>query len=103
MFDRTWLASSITKTDSGHRKVSLVGLTVAAHIRRMESRPRRTTLNRTDAFCQRFGLRVPILLAPMAGACPPSLSVAVASAGGLGACGALLMQPGEIRAWADEV
>jgi nitronate monooxygenase len=60
-------------------------------------------LNRTDAFCQRFGLRVPILLAPMAGACPPSLSVAVASAGGLGACGALLMQPGEIRAWADEV
>jgi nitronate monooxygenase len=61
------------------------------------------TLNRTDAFCQRFGLRVPILLAPMAGACPPSLSIAVASAGGLGACGAFLMQPGEIRVWADQV
>ena len=60
-------------------------------------------MNRTDAFCQRFGLRVPILLAPMAGACPASLSIAVAGAGGLGACGALLMQPGEIRAWADEV
>ena len=40
-------------------------------------------------FCDRFGLRLPILLAPMAGACPPSLSAAVASAGGLGGCGAL--------------
>src|SRR5271166_918696 len=59
--------------------------------------------SRTDTFCQRFGLRVPILLAPMAGACPPDLSVAVANAGGLGACGALLMQPPEIRAWADQV
>jgi nitronate monooxygenase len=60
-------------------------------------------LARTESFCQRFGLRVPILLAPMAGACPPSLSAAVASAGGLGACGALLMQPEEILAWATEV
>lgn len=55
------------------------------------------------AFCARYGLRVPILLAPMAGACPPALSVAVAEAGGLGACGALLMSPGEIHAWADAV
>jgi nitronate monooxygenase len=39
----------------------------------------------------------------MAGACPASLSVAVAGAGGLGACGALLMQPSAIQAWADEV
>jgi nitronate monooxygenase len=38
----------------------------------------------------------------MAGACPPSLSVAVANAGGLGACGALLMKPDEIRIWSDE-
>ena len=44
-----------------------------------------------------------ILLAPMAGACPPSLSVAVANAGGMGACGALLMQPSAIRTWADEM
>ncbi|MBV8897872.1 MAG: nitronate monooxygenase [Acidobacteriaceae bacterium] len=42
---------------------------------------------------------MPILLAPMAGACPPSLSIAVANAGGLGACGALTMKPDEIRAW----
>jgi nitronate monooxygenase len=58
---------------------------------------------RAEAFCRRFGLRVPILLAPMAGACPPSLSIAVANAGGLGACGALLMSPQAIAAWAEEV
>jgi nitronate monooxygenase len=62
-----------------------------------------TTLDRAEAFCRRFGLRLPILLAPMAGASPPSLSIAVANAGGLGACGALLMQPDEIIAWAAEV
>src|SRR5690349_24972627 len=39
----------------------------------------------------------------MAGACPPSLSIAVANAGGLGACGALLMPPAAIKAWASEV
>ena len=57
---------------------------------------------RIDAFCSRYGLSLPILLAPMAGACPPSLSIAVANAGGFGACGALLMQPAEIAAWVDE-
>ena len=60
-------------------------------------------LARTQTFCARFGLRVPILLAPMAGASPPSLSIAVADAGGLGACGALLMRPDEIAAWANDV
>lgn len=60
-------------------------------------------LERTQAFCARFGLRLPILLAPMAGATAPSLSIAVANAGGLGSCGALLMQPEEIIAWASEV
>jgi nitronate monooxygenase len=47
-------------------------------------------------------MRVPILLAPMAGACPPSLSIAVANAGGLGACGALMMKPHEIADWSAE-
>jgi nitronate monooxygenase len=60
-------------------------------------------LARAEAFCQRFSLGVPVLLAPMAGACPPSLSAAVANAGGLGACGALLMQPNEILNWASEL
>src|SRR4051794_24771159 len=58
---------------------------------------------RVDSFCRRFGLELPILLAPMAGASAPTLSIAVMQAGGLGACGALLMQPDEIAAWADEV
>jgi nitronate monooxygenase len=58
---------------------------------------------RAEDFCGRFGLKMPVLLAPMAGACPPSLSIAAMNAGSLGACGALLMQPGEIAAWADEV
>lgn len=60
-------------------------------------------LNRANAFCARFGLRVPILLAPMAGVSAPSLSIAVANAGGLGSCGVLLMQPAEISSWVDEV
>ena len=60
-------------------------------------------LTRSENFCRRFGLRVPLLLAPMAGACPPALSIAVAQAGGLGACGALLMQPKEIGDWAATV
>src|ERR1035438_3808846 len=54
---------------------------------------------RAEAFADRLGIRLPILLAPMAGACPPSLSIAVANAGGLGACGALMMTPDEIRTW----
>ena len=58
---------------------------------------------RAEAFCSAYSLRVPILLAPMAGACPASLSIAVAGAGGLGACGGLLMQPNAIKTWASEV
>lgn len=59
--------------------------------------------NRADAFCARFGLRVPILLAPMAGASPASLSIAIANAGGMGALGALISKPDAIRAWVEEV
>lgn len=60
-------------------------------------------LGRAETFCRRFGLQMPILLAPMAGASAPSLSIAIANAGGLGSCGALLMRPEEIIAWAAEV
>src|SRR4051812_2667196 len=62
----------------------------------------KAALTRADSFCARFGLKIPILLGPMAGACPPSLSIAVANAGGLGACGALLMVPAAIKAWVAE-
>jgi nitronate monooxygenase len=61
-----------------------------------------TIRQRTDAFCGRFALKAPLLLAPMAGACPASLSIAVAQAGGLGACGVVMMKPDDIRAWVDE-
>ncbi len=62
-----------------------------------------SVLARADSFCKRFGLRMPVVLGPMAGACPTSLSAAVANAGGMGACGALLMPPGEILSWAAEL
>jgi nitronate monooxygenase len=55
--------------------------------------------DRSAAFCRRFGLQLPILMAPMAGACPPALAIAVANAGGLGGCGALVMSPEEVAAW----
>ena len=60
-------------------------------------------LARAQAFCDAFALRLPILMAPMAGASPASLAIAVANAGGMGGCGALLMKPDAIRAWAADV
>ncbi|MBV8910945.1 MAG: nitronate monooxygenase, partial [Gammaproteobacteria bacterium] len=59
--------------------------------------------HRYESFCRRYGLRVPVLLAPMAGACPPTLSAAVVKAGAGGACGAVLMSPPEMASWADAV
>ena len=61
----------------------------------MTTRPR----DRANAFCAHYGLELPILLAPMAGACPVSLSVAVANAGGMGALGALVTSPSGIAEW----
>jgi nitronate monooxygenase len=57
---------------------------------------------RMNQFCSTYGLSVPVLLAPMAGASPASLSIAVANAGGMGALGALLTPPAGILAWAAE-
>src|SRR5260370_15086289 len=59
-------------------------------------------LVRADAFCARYGLKLPILLAPMAGSCPVTLSVAVANAGSMRALGALISAPEAIRAWVRE-
>lgn len=56
-------------------------------------------LARAQSFCARYGLRLPVLLAPMAGACPVALSAAVANAGGMGALGALLHSPAQIAEW----
>ncbi|MCS4234001.1 nitronate monooxygenase [Stenotrophomonas sp. BIGb0135] len=59
-------------------------------------------LERADRFCRRFAVQVPILLAPMAGACPVPLSATLATAGGMGAMGAVLSQPQDIVAWMDD-
>jgi len=56
---------------------------------------------RAAAFCAAYGLDVPILMAPMAGACPSALAAAVAGAGGMGAFGALMSEPADIRAWVE--
>jgi len=59
-------------------------------------------LDRARTFAGRYALEVPILMAPMAGACPARLAAAVADAGGMGAMGALLTPPQGIRAWVEE-
>jgi nitronate monooxygenase len=56
-------------------------------------------LDRVASFCAAYGLDAPILLAPMASACPVELSIAVANAGGMGAMGALVTPPAGIRDW----
>jgi nitronate monooxygenase len=58
---------------------------------------------RVESFLHRFGLRTPVLLAPMAGAIPPALATAVGQGGGLGACGVLTMAPEEILEWSRSV
>jgi nitronate monooxygenase len=55
--------------------------------------------DRVETFCRRFGLSLPVLEAPMAGACPPARAAAIARAGGMGALGALLTSPDDIAAW----
>jgi len=62
-----------------------------------------TAVARAQSFCADYELRIPVLMAPMAGACPPSLAIAVGNAGGMGACGALPLQPEAIEAWVSEV
>ncbi len=54
---------------------------------------------RAQQFCEKYGLDLPILEAPMAGACPVALAAAVANAGGMGGMGALLTAPAGIADW----
>lgn len=58
-----------------------------------------TVIERVRSFCEGFGLSVPVLMAPMAGSCPPALAAAVAEAGGMGACGALSLTPEGMADW----
>ena len=59
-------------------------------------------LQRSEEFCHDYNLEVPVIMAPMAGACPVEMAAAVSNAGGMGACGALLLQPEQITGWADD-
>lgn len=59
----------------------------------------KTALRRAEAFSARFGLRLPVLMAPMAGVPSVPLATAVAEAGGMAALGALLMEPVAIADW----
>ena len=68
----------------------------------MSHSTRARALDRSTAFAAEYGCEVPILLAPMAGACPTALSIAVANAGGMGAMGALLHNAPGISKWVDE-
>lgn len=47
-------------------------------------------------------MTVPVLSAPMAGACPPALAAAVAGAGGMGAAGVVQDPPERIGEWMRE-
>jgi NAD(P)H-dependent flavin oxidoreductase YrpB (nitropropane dioxygenase family) len=58
--------------------------------------------SRATAFCERYGLQVPILQAPMAGSCPAGLAAVGANAGGLGGMGALMTSPEGIAEWVAE-
>ena len=57
---------------------------------------------RSLAFCKRYGLKFPVIEAPMAGACPAGLAIAAANAGSMGAFGALLSSPKAIADWVAE-
>ena len=56
-------------------------------------------LERAEQFCKDYELEIPILMAPMAGACPPDLAASISNAGGIGSCGTLSMTPEEIFSW----
>lgn len=60
-------------------------------------------LARAAAFCEAYALGLPIIMAPMAGACPPALAAAVGRAGGMGA-GGMMGEPAEsIARWTESV
>jgi uncharacterized protein (DUF1330 family) len=85
-----WFAPSVgavevlAETSRDVARPTWVGVSDAGVVASMSPSPK----TRAETFCARHGLRVPLLLAPMAGACPPELSIAVARGGGMGAMGA---------------
>ncbi len=56
-------------------------------------------LLRAENFARRFGLKLPVLMAPMAGVPAVPLAAALSQAGAMAAMGALLMDPAAIADW----
>src|SRR5437762_5099998 len=77
-------------------------MTTPAEAQASANSPSLVARERAARFCRRYGLRVPILQAPMAGACPASLASAVANAGGMGGLGALTTSADGIASWVRE-
>jgi nitronate monooxygenase len=62
---------------------------------------RSTARERANEFCQRYGLTLPILEAPMAGSSSVPRAAAVVSAGGMGGFGAVQSTSAQITDWAE--
>jgi len=62
----------------------------------------KSAIKRAEQFAAEYAMTHPVILGPMAGACPVGLSVAVAKGGGMGGCGALLMTPEMMKQWASD-
>ena len=54
-------------------------------------------------LCDRLGIRLPIIQAPMASASTPAMAAAVSAAGGLGSLGAAYTQPEAMQRDAESV
>ena len=54
------------------------------------------TAKRAKDFCNRFGISMPLVEAPMTGASSPKLAAAVSNAGGLGMLALDLLSPQDI-------
>ncbi len=80
-----------------------MGAEPTPHVAARQEEALMTVRDRIAEFCSCFSVKMPVLLAPMAGVRAPRLSAAVMRAGGMGALGALLLQPAEILDWVSTV
>jgi nitronate monooxygenase len=58
---------------------------------------------RVDRWCERFGIELPVIQAPMAGPTTPAMVSAVSNAGGLGSLPSALYAPAQLEAAIEEV
>jgi hypothetical protein len=96
--DAMFVTGEVLHTDGGACRKMVVtdAIRICEDMNEQKSLDTQSVRGRAMAFCQQYGLRIPILEAPMAGSSPVDLAVAVANAGGMGAMGALLSGPDAI-------